>query len=110
MSNSDLAIEGQKGSCPKCEKKLSGDPLLFVGTMVCTTCDAELWFLKLGVEEVFYVSADSVDYQSQVLSVIGKKLKHPADQIIDNRDLASELDYDSLEMIELAMEIEDELR
>lgn len=109
MSDIEQNVEGEGGACPKCKAKLSGDPLMFAGSVACTQCETGLWFLKLGIDDLFYVTADTADYRSHVMQVIGEKLNYPPDQIMDNQSLSTDIDYDSLEMIELAMELEEEL-
>ena len=80
----------KNGRCPSCSAALWAEPKTTVGRRSCPRCDADLFFVNVELETHFIVRGSN----------------NPVAQLLENSDLK----MDSLDVVELVMELEEENR
>jgi acyl carrier protein len=107
MVISSRTPEGSPNSCPVCGNTVRIEPSIF-GEAPCPCCGHLLWFFVLRGEPVFFLSEESMELREQVLARICENLGVNRDALLSDPSLRSELGIDSLDLVELVMELEEE--
>ncbi len=110
MRISSRTPEGRPNRCPVCESEVVIDPseLPLFGDAPCPNCGSLLWFMKLpsGVRLLEYEKAEEL--RDEVIRIVAERLG------VDEHELRSltwkKLNPDSLDVVELALELEEKLR
>lgn len=100
--------EGSPNRCPVCGNQVTIEPSLFFGDAPCPSCGTLLWFLLTASEPRFYEHAAADSLRSRVIRLVAEQLGiTQADLDCDPTRLKS-LEVDSLDVVELVMEMEEE--
>lgn len=96
--------------CPHCEREVRPQSEALFGQMPCPTCGKELWYLSAASEGKFFDFESSAEIQQKTYTFIAERLEVDRDELIANpQKIADELNVDSLEALEMLMDLEDEL-
>jgi acyl carrier protein len=90
--------------CPVCGAKLRVEPALLHGDAPCPTCGTLLWFLALPGATRYFDQADAVKFRERVADFLATRAGLRKDDV-----WSRETGADSLDIVELVMELEDEL-
>ena len=77
--------------------------------MPCTHCEKKLWYLAAANEARFFDYESSEEMRERTYSFVAERLEVDRDRIQANPKILDELDIDSLEALELLMDLEEEL-
>ena len=110
MNVSSRSPEGEPNQCPICNSKISIDPSQPFGDAPCPSCGHLLWFARRHDDLMFYDWRAAELRMSRIREIIAQQLGISLDKIPDNLNefFASDLEADSLDLVELAMELEEE--
>jgi acyl carrier protein len=100
--------EGQPNHCPVCKANVCLDPSLFFGDAPCPNCGTLLWFLHANSEFLLFERESTDPIREQVLRHIAEQLGVDPGRIAANPRVINELGADSLDVVELVMELEEE--
>lgn len=101
--------EGEPTRCPVCGNDARIEPSLFFGDATCPCCGTLLWVLKLSNERTVFEQASSEHVKERVKQVLARLLGVSPDKLDGDTPLVNDLGADSLDIVELAMELEEEL-
>lgn len=110
MVISSRTPEGSPNRCPVCESQIRIEPSLFFGDAPCPACGQLLWFLAVGPEPRFYLPDEATNVRERVLERIAGHLRVSREAILHSPTFLRDLAADSLDAVELLMELEEELR
>jgi hypothetical protein len=79
------------------------------GDATCPNCGSLLWFLKLSGERVVVERTLSAQLRERVIEVIAQQLGVDKDKITADTSFVNDLGADSLNTVELIMELEEGL-
>jgi acyl carrier protein len=101
--------EGQPNRCPLCGASIVLEPSSPSGDAPCPRCGTLLWFLRTS-ENIIFFEADAIaDIRLQIFSAIGANLGVDPRQTNEGTHFDSaNLDIDSLDLVELVMELEEQ--
>lgn len=107
--------EGEPNHCPVCGADVRVEPSRPPGDAPCPNCGTLLWFNRTATETWFYEAAKLAPIFEYVRGILAPYLGMPATEITLTTPLrrvsdpgAAEIGIDSLDLVELAMEIEEE--
>jgi acyl carrier protein len=86
------------------------EPSLPFGDAPCPACGTLLWFANLPSRTVFFRHEDSRPVQLRAAELVARQLDVPAEDVLSDPNFFRRLMLDSLDMVELAVELEDELK
>lgn len=113
MGNSVISSrtpEGQPSRCPLCGKQVVIEPSKLFGDATCPHCGQLLWFLRLTDEVRVYEHEQANKIRERLRRLIAEQLGVDESQVTgDLRFLTNERGADSLDVVELIMELDDEL-
>src|SRR5262245_13504020 len=111
MRISSRTPEGSPNRCPVCGGEMRIDPSLYSGDAPCPRCGTLLWFVIRPSEgHLFFVSELSEEVRDRVLEIVAIELGVSKHQLESDPSLIEKSGMDSLDYVELVMEIEDELQ
>ncbi len=99
----------QPNQCPLCEAEVKVDGTLLLGETSCPHCEKKLWFLAAPDEARFFDYENSGDLREKTSPFVAERLDVDRAQLIANPNMLNELEVDSLEALELLMDLEEEL-
>lgn len=100
--------EGEPNVCPVCQAIISIEPSAPSGDAPCPQCGTLLWFVNTE-NGVRYFDLDLVDHvRERIKQLIADKLGKPAEEFVDLAMAIADFNPDSLDMVELVMELEGE--
>jgi len=110
MAVSSRTPEGQPNQCPICDSIFRIEPSSPFGDAPCPSCGTLLWFAKQGDDTLFFDSTTAQIKKTRIRQIIAEQLGVTTDMIPEDiQDLdITELGGDSLDIVELVMEIEHE--
>ena len=108
MVVSSRTPEGTPNHCPVCGNAVKVEPSLPFGDAPCPSCGTLLWFSNFAAERLFYKQQDSHKLQYRVLRAVADQLGVPVSELLEDETFLKDLQADSLDLIELVMEFEDE--
>ena len=108
MIISSRTPEGEPNHCPICGKDVCIDPSPFFGDATCPNCGSLLWFLKMPGEHVVFERTLSGSIRERVIELLAKQLGVDRERITADTSFVNDLGADSLDMVELVMELEEE--
>ena len=103
MTISSRTPEGSPNHCPICGNQVCIEPSLPVGDAPCPACGSLLWFIERD-EEVLFFDPEL----SGLLERVAERLGVDPDALRAGR--FDDLGLDSLSVVELVMELEEELK
>ncbi len=115
MIISSRTPEGEPIRCPLCqadvvvEPSIVVEPSVLVGDATCPCCGHLLWFVQTGDTIRLFDSLRSHREKDRVLEIIADRLGVDRNRFTNDPYLVPDLDAESLELLELVMELEDEL-
>ncbi|NND97110.1 MAG: hypothetical protein HKN47_07270 [Pirellulaceae bacterium] len=95
--------------CPLCEAEVHVEPTALFGDMNCPSCDQKLWYLNAADSARFFEHQTSGELQDRAISFIAERLEVDKTQLAANPKMINELETDSLEALEMIMDLEEEL-
>lgn len=100
--------EGWPGRCPVCEKPVHLEPSEPFGDAPCPHCGSLLRFIHVGGELRLLDEETAERLRGRLRAWIAEQLGVPEAKIGDEWQALKDLGLDSLDLVELFMEIEDE--
>lgn len=85
------------------------EPSPIFGDATCPHCGSLLWFLNLQTQSQVFERSRSHDVRNRAIAILAKQLGVDPGQIAENEAFLSGLGADSLDTVELVMELEEEL-
>jgi acyl carrier protein len=105
----DPSSDHRNGICPVCGADVSVDTSLLLGDTTCPRCGNALWFLNLAEPRVFEM-ATTQHVRDRVHAIIAKWVRESRTTVTSNPfSLRSLHARDSIDVVELVMELEEEL-
>lgn len=108
MTVSSRTPEGIPNRCPVCGSAVAVQPSLPFGDAPCPVCGTLLWFVRLPAQTIYFRQQDSRTLQFRAAEIVARQLGIPLHEALANPAFVEELQLDSLEVVELALELEDE--
>ena len=109
MTISSRTPEGYPTSCPICTATVVVEPSVLVGDATCPQCGQLLWFFQTSEVTHFFDARKSSPSKERVVSIIATQLGVDPETIANNPTFLEEFGADSLDAVELVMELEEEL-
>ena len=97
--------EGEPGTCPICSAEVRIDDSLWFGETACPGCGEHLWLIRFNYGLVAFKPSESVK-QRGIPNVLSEYLGIDESKIKPDSEL--DLGIDSLDFVELVMELEGE--
>lgn len=108
MTISSRTPEGLPNHCPICNSDVCIEPSALFGDATCPQCGSLLWFLNVKSTTRLYDRSASRSIRDRVITIVAKQLGVAPDKIAENVSLVNDLGSDSLDTVELIMELEEE--
>src|SRR5687767_231136 len=108
MRISSRTPEGDPGQCPICGKDVCVEPSILFGDATCPNCGSLLWFLTLKGETRVFERSKANPIRDRVIQLVAEQLGVDPEKIAGDLRFQNELGADSLDLVELVMELEDE--
>jgi acyl carrier protein len=108
MTISSRTPEGQPTSCPLCMAHVIIEPSVFIGDATCPHCGQLLWFIQTADTAQLFDAQQSQECKHRVLEILASQLGLDRDEIANNAALFDAIGADSLDIVELVMELEEE--
>ena len=109
MTISSRTPEGEPGQCPVCQASVVVEPSILIGDAPCPRCGHLLWFFQTPEQVRFFDTEQTEMKRSRVINRVAEQLGVTPTQLLESETLNEDLGMDSLDMLELVMEAEDEL-
>lgn len=100
---------GAAGRCPECRSELTVKITAPLGEMPCPHCAQRLWYISLRSATRFFRPAEAAPIQQRVVDIVARQLCVRPDQVRADWTCLSELGADSLEVIEIMIQVEEDL-
>ena len=100
--------EGQPIRCPLCGKQVVIEPSALFGDATCPHCGQLLWFVRLSGEMLVYKHHEAEKIRERLKDVIAEQLGVDVSKVTGDLSFVKELGADSLDVVELVMELEEE--
>jgi hypothetical protein len=108
MTISSRTPEGEPGKCPLCRSDVRVEPSVLFGDATCPNCGTLLWFFQVSRAALFMEHAASADRRERLIERLAEQLGVPKERITPQTDVIKDLGADSLDIVELVMELEEE--
>lgn len=82
---------------------------MLFGQIACPQCSVKLWYIAAADSARFFEYETSKDLQNRAISFVAERMDLDVDELSANPALLNEQDTDSLETLELLMDLEEEL-
>jgi hypothetical protein len=99
--------EGVPNRCPVCRSEVSVEPSLFFGDAPCPGCGTLLWFIQFAGDTQFFDHAESAALRARILEIMAANRGVSVSDLLADPQTLKDLDVDSLEIVELVMEVEE---
>ena len=108
MTNFSPKPDGGPARCPLCQSNLAVEPSVFIGDATCPNCGQHVWFLATP-EEIRVFSTDANGkLRDRLIHAIAEHIGVARDKVANNPKLFDAVGADSLDTVELVMELEEE--
>jgi len=84
------------------------EPSVLFGDATCPNCGSLLWFLNIESTTRVYDRSASHSIRDRVIRIVAKQLGVAPDKIAESTSFVNDLGADSLDIVELVMELEEE--
>jgi acyl carrier protein len=103
--------EGWPNQCPVCSKSLTIEPSTPFGDATCPHCGSLLWFVSGEPKTHYFEYEAAAPVRERIRQLLAEHAGISLDKLPDDvRDVNfQELGLDSLDIVELVMELEEEL-
>lgn len=95
--------------CPSCDADVTAETSSWFGDIDCPSCGTKLWFLAAADSARFFDHATSTDLQNQAIEMIAERMELDKDALVANPKILDDIEADSLEALELLMDLEEGL-
>ena len=99
----------QTNRCPLCQSEVRVEPSVLFGDTQCPGCDKKLWYLAAANDARFFDFEASAQLQQRTYEFVSERFEVDADELRANPKILDERDVDSLEALEMLMDLEEEL-
>ncbi len=104
---------GRCSACPVCDARLSASPHRVCAEMRCPRCEAELWVFLVKSGPHFLVRRRDVRVEEYVADLVAPRIEPRIDRenvvTLQREGHIPELNLDSVDYVEVVLEIEDAL-
>ncbi len=100
--------EGVPNECPVCRSHVCIEPSQPAGDAPCPQCGTLLWFVRTGGGLRFHESREIEPIRERVIDIICTNLGVNRERVTDVTSFQEDLGLDSLDVVELVMELEEE--
>ncbi|QDU26086.1 Acyl carrier protein [Anatilimnocola aggregata] len=100
--------EGDSNLCPLCGKDVVIESSLLTHDAPCPHCGHLLWFIAVRDQTQLIFSAQERGTTSRMLRIVAEQLGVSVEQLLRENRTLDELGADSLDVVELVMELEEE--
>ncbi len=108
MVISSRTPEGEPAECPICGVCVRMEPSITFSDAPCPSCGSLLWFIRLGGENLLFRPNEAA--QRKGLAKLLAELTGLAESELQaDPESLNRIELDSMDLLELAMELEDEL-
>lgn len=108
MSIPSGAPDRDSARCPSCNAKIHIESAILFGDAVCPTCENLFGFVQFSHEVRFFDPEIQPSIREHLIKTLSARLHVDADEIPNHSDLLDQLKLDSLDQVELIMELEEE--
>jgi acyl carrier protein len=108
MVVSSRTPEGCPNYCPVCRKAICVEPSEPFGDATCPNCGTLLWFVAASSSVLYFQGEDAIAVRERIIEIVAKVLGVDADTLLRTHSRSWKLGGDSLDMVELGMELEEE--
>ena len=98
----------RQNRCPSCRKHVEGDAALVYGDLICPHCGTLLWFFGVLDEHLFFEYNEAARLREKVEGFLPARFELNEETITSVVKFATELEADSLDLVEIIMELEEE--
>ena len=95
--------------CPLCEGEVRTESSVLFGEIPCPNCGKQLWYVGAANEARFFDYATSDDLREKTYSFVAERLELDREKVKLDPSILDELNVDSLEALEMLMDLEEEL-
>jgi acyl carrier protein len=100
--------EGVPNQCPVCRTLICIEPSQPLGDAPCPSCGTLLWFYDTSAGMRFHESQAVAPLRAKLFKIISERLGAEAEQITPTTSFLRDVGADSLDVVELVMEVEKE--
>lgn len=108
MVVSSRTPEGLPNRCPLCHAEVRVEPSVLFGDAPCPGCGSLLWFMNVESTTYLHEHCASRGIRERVMTLVAGLLGVDHARITENASLVNDLGADSLDTVELVMELEEE--
>ena len=108
MNISSRTPEGEPAHCPLCRSEVHIEPSVLFGDATCPNCGQLLWFVQSAEGKRLFERRSVKDLRQRITDLVAAQLGVSADRIMESDVFRLDLKLDSLDTIELVMEIVEE--
>ncbi len=101
--------EGVPNHCPVCDGFICIEPSQPLGDAPCPNCGTLLWFFDTSAGMRFHESKAIAPLRDRLIETICENLGVSRERISSTASFSEDMGADSLEIVELVMELEEEL-
>lgn len=109
MTISSRTPEGEPARCPLCNADIAIEPSIFIGDGTCPRCGQLIWFIQNRLDTRTFSRHGNGDLRDRALELISQHLGVDRERIANNPSFLTNLGADSLDTVELVMELQEEL-
>ncbi len=110
MVISSRTPEGTPNYCPICRKSICLEPSIPFGDAPCPNCGSLLWFIGIGHDVQFFPFEDSKWLRERMIKATAQVLGVDEGAVRNNPGIWNDSGADSLDLVELVMELEEDSR
>jgi hypothetical protein len=107
MVISSRTPEGDPAECPICGARARVEPSLNFGDAPCPSCGSLQWFVRVG-DHRFYFAPSGSARRGDLADILAELLELDREELMRDPSILDRLDLDSLDLVELVMQYEDE--
>ena len=108
MTISSRTPEGEPTTCPRCLADVIVERSVLIGDATCPRCGQLLWFIQTGDTVRLFDAHPSQRIKDRVVEIVANQLGVDRETIANNPALFNDVGADSLDVVELVMELEEE--
>ncbi|PQO46087.1 phosphopantetheine-binding protein [Blastopirellula marina] len=109
MTISSRTPEGEPGHCPICQAHVVIEPSILIGDAPCPQCGHLLWFFQTPEQVRFFDTEQTQTKRYRLVKRVAEQLGISPTQLLAGEIPIKDLAVDSLDVLELVMEAEEEL-
>ena len=95
--------------CPHCQSEVKAETQLMFGEKNCPQCGKHLWFLTAAHAARFFDYESSTELRERAIEMMAQRFDLDPKELANDPNLIQELETDSLEALELLMDLEEDL-